>query len=126
MAAFVRYLRSYKAPSVECGDLGRELQNAKEEKGIISGDLKGDVVKKYLEFYVPTYAGQAAPKITDLKGSAKFWIETGKLTKYELDVECKVARGDQESEFHRATTVEIKNVGTTKLDVPEEAKQKLL
>ena len=41
-------------------------------------------------------------------------------------VQCNVIRGNQESEFQRTTTVEIKNVGTTKLEVPEGAKQKLL
>ena len=124
-AAIVRLLRSQKAPSMECGSLGGKLQKAKEEKGIISGDLKGDVVKQYLEFYIPPYAGQAVPKITDPRGSAKFWIETGMLTKYEISLQCQVTRGDQESEYHRTTTVEIKDVGTTKLEVPEGAKQKL-
>ena len=126
-AALVGYLRSYKAPSVECEALSRELQNVKEQKGILSGDLKGEfAAKEYMEFFIPRYAGQDPPKITDPKGSVKFWIEKGMITKYEIDVQCKVTRGDQESEFHRTTTVEIKDVGTTKLEVPEGAKQKLL
>jgi hypothetical protein len=126
-AALVGYLRNYKPPSVECGALSRELQNVKEQEGILSGELKGDVAaKEYMEFFIPGYAGQDPPKIADPKGSVKFWIEKGMLTKYEIDVQCKVTRGDQESEFHRTTTVEIKDVGTTKLEVPDEAKQKLL
>jgi hypothetical protein len=125
-AAIVRYLRSIKTPSAECGALGGELQNVKEEKGAISGDLKEASAKEYLEFYIPPYAGQAAPKIADPKGTAKFWIKEGMPTRYEINVECKVIRGDKESEYQRTTTVEIKDVGTTKLEVPEEAKQKLL
>jgi hypothetical protein len=126
-AALVGYLRSYKAPSVECGALSRELQNVKEQEGILSGELKSEVaVKEYMEFFIPRFAGQEAPKLGDPKGSAKFWVEKRMLTKYEIDVQCKVTRGDQESEFHRTTTVEIKDVGTTKLEVPEGAKQKLL
>jgi hypothetical protein len=126
-AALVGYLRSYKAPSVECDTLCRELQNVKEQKGILSGELKGNVAaKEYMEFFIPRYAGQEPPKLADPKGSVKFWIEKGMLTKYQIDVQCKVTRGDQESEFHRTTTVEIKDVGTTKLEMPEGAKQKLL
>jgi hypothetical protein len=125
-AAIVRYLRSYKAPSVECGALSGELQNVKGEEGVISGELKADAANEYLDFFIPRSAGQEPPKLADSKGSVKFWIANGMLNKYELDVQCKVTRGDQESEFHRITTVEIKEVGTTKLEVPEGAKQKLL
>ena len=125
-AGLVRYMLSYKAPSVECRALSGKLLNVNEEKGMLSGELNGDAAKEYLEFFIPPFAGQAPPKIADPHGSVKFWIEKGMLTKYEIDVQCKVIRGDQESEYHRNTTVEIKDVGTTKLEVPEEAKQKLL
>ena len=124
-AALVRHLLSYKAPSAECAALGGELQKAKGEVGMISGELKGDTAKEYLEFYIPPYAGQAAPKIADPRGSVKFWIDNGMLTKYEINVQCKVIRGNQESEY-RITTVGIKDVGTTRLEVTEGAKQKLL
>ena len=125
-AALVRYLRSNKAPSAECGALSGKLQNVKEEEGVLSGELKGAAAKEYLEFFITPFAGQEPPKIADPKGSVKFWIESGMLNKYEIDVQCKVIRGDQESEYHRATTVVIRDVGTTKLEVPEGAKQKLL
>ena len=125
-AAIVRHLRLYKTPSAECGVLAGALQNVKEEQGILSGELKGDAAKEYLEPYIPPFAGQPPPKIADPRGSVKFWIGKGMLTKYEINVQCRVIRSDQESEFQRTTTVEIKNVGTTKLEVPEGAKQKLL
>ena len=125
-AALVGYLRSYKVPSVECGAFSKELQDVKEKEGILSGELKSEAAKAYLEFFIPRFAGQEPPKLGDPRGSMKFWIEKGVLTKYEIDVQCKVTRGDQESDFHRITTIEIKNVGTTKLEVPEGAKQKLL
>ena len=49
------------------------------------------------------------------------------LSKYESHVEGKMTggRNNRETEVNRTTTVEIKDVGTTKLEVPAEAKKKL-
>ncbi len=55
----------------------------------------------------------------------KFWIQDGALTKYEVNVQGKVTAGDRETEVNRTTTVEIKDAGSTKLEVPAEAKQKM-
>jgi len=69
--------------------------------------------------------GQESPKTTEAKGAVKFWIKEGALTKFEIKISGKVAAGDRESTINRTTTVEIKDVGTTKMDVPAEAKAKL-
>jgi hypothetical protein len=55
----------------------------------------------------------------------KFWIQDGALTKYEVNIQGKVTAGDRESDVNRTTTVEIKDVGSTKLEVPADAKQKM-
>ena len=55
----------------------------------------------------------------------KFWIKDGTLTKYEFNVQGKVTAGDRDTDVNRTTTVEIKDAGTTKLEVPAEAKEKL-
>ena len=64
-----------------------------------------------------------------MKGTAKFWVKEGLLSKYENHIEGKVpARGDgngREFDMNRTTTVEIKDVGTTKIEVPAEARKKL-
>ena len=46
------------------------------------------------------------------------------LSKYEFKVKGMVKFGDNEFPNDRITTVKIKDVGTTKLEVPEEAKKK--
>ena len=69
--------------------------------------------------------GQEPPKTEDAKGSVKFWIKEGALTKYEINVQGKVTAGDRTFDINRTMTVEIKDVGSTKLDVPHEAKAKL-
>jgi hypothetical protein len=55
----------------------------------------------------------------------KFWIQDGALTKYEVKVQGRVTAGDREADVNRTTTVEIKDAGSTKLEVPAEAKQKM-
>ncbi len=124
-AAVVRFLRSYKAPVAESVDLAAKTKALKEEEGVFSGDLKEDAVKELLLFGTRRGDDQEAPKTSDAKGSIKFWIKDGALTKYEIKVQGKVTSGDRESDINRTTTVELKEVGTTKMDVPAEAVQKL-
>ena len=64
--------------------------------------------------------------VTNAKGTAKFWTKDGQLAKYEYNVKGTVAgRDGQERDVDRTTTVEIKDVGSTKVEVPAEAKGKV-
>ncbi|MSU59341.1 MAG: hypothetical protein EXS35_14420 [Pedosphaera sp.] len=123
--AVIRYLRTYQTPVAESARLIGKATDLKEADGAISGELKEEVVKEMLLFGTRRREGQDAPKMTDPKGTIKFWIKDGALTKYEIKVQGKVAAGERETEINRTTTVEIKDVGTTKLEVSDEAKQKL-
>ena len=61
------------------------------------------------------------------KGSVKFWTKNGLLVKYEYSLQGKIVLTDHKQEFNvsRTTTVEIKDAGSTKIRLPEEARQKL-
>ncbi len=124
-AAVVRFLRSYQTPVTESATLAGKANDLKEADGAIAGELKEDAVKEMLLFGTRRREGQEPPKTMDAKGSVKFWIKDGALTKCEIRVQGKVTAGERESEINRTTTVEIKDVGTTKLEVPDEAKQKM-
>ena len=124
-AAVVRYLRSYKAPSVESAILSEKVRDVKEAEGILSGELKEDAAKELLEQGARRREGQEPPKIANPKGSVKFWVQNGALSKYEINIQGKVTAGDRESDVNRTTTVEIKDAGATKLELPVEAKQKM-
>ena len=69
--------------------------------------------------------GQEPPKIAGAKGSVKFWIKEGVMAKYEINVQGKVTAGDREMDINRTMTTEIKDVGSTKMEVPAEAKAKM-
>ncbi len=125
-AAVVRYLRTYKAPATESAALSGKVKDLKEAEGVLSGDLNDEAVKELLERGARRREGQDPPKIENPKGSVKFWIQGGVLTKYEINVQGKVTAGERELDVNRTATIEIKDAGSTKLEVPAEAKQKML
>ncbi len=55
----------------------------------------------------------------------KFWLKEGVLSKYEVKVKGTVSFNGNEFDNDRTTTVEIKDVGSTKVEVPAEARKKL-
>ena len=124
-AAVVRFLKSYKTPATHSAELARQLKDAKEEEGVVSGELKEDAIKELLLLGTRRRDGQEAPTISDAKGAARFWIKEGALTKYEINAKGKVAAGDRTMDIDRTLTVELKEVGSTKIEVPTEAQQKL-
>ena len=55
----------------------------------------------------------------------KFWVKDGVLSKYEVKVQGKVSFNGNDRDVDRTTTVQIKDVGTTKIQVSDAAKKKL-
>jgi hypothetical protein len=73
----------------------------------------------------PGGGGGDGPDITGAKGTAKFWVKDGALSKYETDVQGSIDFGGNTRDMHPVTTIEIREVGTTKIDVPADAKKNL-
>jgi len=124
-AAVVRFLRSYKTPAAQSAELAANLKDGKEEDGVLTGELKDASFKELLLLGVRQRDGQEPPKITEAKGSARFWIKEGALTKYEIHAEGKVSTGERTLDIDRTMTVELKDIGSTKIEVPAEAQQKM-
>jgi hypothetical protein len=124
-AAVVKFLRTYKAPAVESAELAAKARELKEEDGVWSGELTPEAAKVVLLAAARRRDGADEPKATDPKGSVRFWLKDGALTKYEVKIQGKVSTGDRDAEIDRTTTVEIKEVGTTKIDVAADALQKM-
>src|SRR5260221_3911335 len=109
-AAVVKFLRSYKAPAVESADLAAKAKELKEEDGIWSGELAPDAAKELLLAAARRREGSDEPKATDPKGSVKFWVKDGVLTKYQVKIQDKVTAGDRVTDIDRTTTVEINEI----------------
>ncbi len=59
------------------------------------------------------------------KGSVRFWLKDGAVQKYELRLQGTMNWGGEERDTDRTTTTEVKDVGTTKVTLPEAAQKKL-
>jgi hypothetical protein len=67
--------------------------------------------------------GPPAPK--DAKGSVKFWLTDGVLTKVELHLTATIEGRNGDIDIDRTTVTEFKNIGTTKVEAPADALKKL-
>ena len=110
-------LRNYKAPAEEAQDLASKATGLKKDGDAILGELSADAVKALLSR--GRRPGGNAPEATGSKVSVKFWVKDGTLSKYEYNVKGTVSFNNNDREVNRTTVVEIKDVGKTKVDVPE-------
>ncbi len=114
-----------KAPAVQAGELAGKVKELKKDGDTLSGDLTDAAVKEMLTMGGRRRDGSEAPSPTDAKGSVKFWIKDGVLTKYETQVSGKISFNDNEINLDRTTTTEFKDVGSSTVEAPEEAKKKI-
>jgi hypothetical protein len=116
-------LQQYQPPAREVETLVSKVKDVKKDGDAYAGDLTPEGVKDLLgRFRRP---GGDAPEIANPKGSLKVWLKDGVLSKYQYQVQGKMTFNNNDVEIDRTTAVEIKDIGTTKLSVPEEAKKKL-
>jgi len=111
-----RIIRNFKVPSAQAAELVTAAKELKKEGDAYSGELTEEGAKAQFRFGT----------VSNPKGSVKFWVKDGALTKFEFKVTGKVDFNGNEFDVDRTSTVEVKDVGTTKVTVPEEAKKKLL
>ena len=110
-----RFIRNFKVPAAHATELAEGTSELKKDGDVYSGDLTEAGAKAQFRFGT----------VSNPKGSVKFWLKDGALSKYEFKVQGKADFNGNEMDVDRTTTVEIKDVGATKVDVPEDAKKKL-
>jgi len=124
-------LRTLKAPAAQAEDILSKTKDIAKAGDAYEGDLTEEGAKSLLALGGGGRrggggGGGAAPAISNAKGSVKFWIADGVLTKYQFKV--SGTRKNQDGDdmaVDRTVTVEIKDIGTTKIELPDEAKSKL-
>jgi hypothetical protein len=116
-ARFVaRRVQNMKLPATQVTDLLAVAKDLKKDGDAYSAEMTEEGVKKQFIFGEPK----------DPKGSVKFWLKDGALVKYQVKVEGKMDFNGNEFDASRTTTTEIQNVGKTTVNVPGEAKKKLM
>lgn len=117
-----RMVRDFKAPAAQAEELANGAKELKKDGDVISGDLTEDAAKSLMSF---RRRGGNGPEISNAKGSVKFWTKDGVLSKYEFSVKGSMDFNGNTVDMDRTTTVEIKDVGATKVEVPDAAKKKI-
>jgi hypothetical protein len=118
-----RILQGLRVPAEEAAELAAKAKDLKSTNGVYSGDLTLDAIKEMMRF--GRRSGGDSLEVKDAKGSVTFWLKDGSLSKYEYTVQGSVTINGDEHEGTLKDTVQIKDVGTTKVTVPEEAAKKL-
>jgi hypothetical protein len=119
-----RTLQNYKTPAMQAADLAGQAKDLTGGTNGISGDLTDDGAKALLTLGRPT-TGDNAATVANPKGSVKFWVTDGKLVKYQFHITGTVSFNGNDRDVDRTTTVEIKDVNSTKINLPDDAKKKL-
>ena len=125
----VNNARGVKAPAVEAKELLGLVTTVTVADGVYSGDLTEAGAKARL---TPApfpggggFGGGNGPEISGAKGSVKFWVKDGALVRYEYNLKGSMDFGGNAVDINRTTGVDIKDVGATKIVVPDDAKKKM-
>jgi hypothetical protein len=113
-------IRNFKTPAAQAAEIAASAKELKKDGDAYSSDLTEEGAKTLLRF---RRGGDVT--VSNAKASAKFWVKDGSLTKYEFKVSGNVSFNGNDMDVSRTTTVEIKDVGTTKIQVPDDAKKKM-
>jgi hypothetical protein len=120
-------LRNFKAPAAQIEDIIDKTKDITKGDDGYAGDLTEDGAKSLLTFGRGRRGGGGTPpSINNAKGSVKVWLKDGVITKYVIKVSGTTKNRDgDDMDIDRTTTVEIKDIGATKITVPDEAKSKM-
>ena len=126
--------QAMRLPAETVTDLISKASDLSAGDGVISGNLSQDAIKAML-----TQGGRgrrggggggnagggAGPEISNAKGTVKIWTKDGVVSKFESHVTGTVSFNGNDRDVDRTSTVEISDVGSTKIEVPEAAAKKL-
>jgi hypothetical protein len=110
-------------PAATAANFATKLKNLKVDGDTIVGTASGDEASALLAMPGGRGGQGQGPRYSLVE--VKFWVKSGALVKYTVHSVGKFSTPDgEEREMDSTTTTEIKNVGSTKVEVPEGAKKK--
>lgn len=112
------------APAANAAKLAEKAVDLKTADGAIAGTLPPEAAKELLAVGRGRPGGQA-PEVRNAKGSVKYWLANGSLVKMQVTVSGTFSGQNGDRDVNRTSTHEFKDVGATKVEVPDEAKKKL-
>ena len=121
-----RMATTFRAPAAQATEAVDKTKELKKDGDAYSADLTEEGAKDLMSFAGRRGGGNnQGPQIQNAKGNVKFWVKDGALAKMQYTVEGKMTFNGEDRDVNRTTTTEIKDVGSTKVEVPADAKAKL-
>jgi hypothetical protein len=121
-----RMMKNLKPIAQNVNEAIDKLKEIKSEgDGVYSGEFTPEGAKDQLAPNRGQGQGNTPPAVSDAKGSVKIWVKDGIIVKLESTLQGKLTMGTREIVMDRTVTTEIKDVGSTKIELPDEAKKKL-
>lgn len=124
-----RRLLTARTPAAELANLVAKAKEIKADGDALVGELTEEGAKELSTFGRggrrpgADAGGTPPPAPKNAKASFKAWVKEGALTKYEVQSSATVTMREEERDISRKTTVEIKDLGSTKVEVTEDAKK---
>ena len=119
-------IAAYKTPAAQAEEMAPKLKEVKKDGDVYTSELTGaDAAALAPRRGRRGGGGGQAPQMQNAKLSLKVWVKDGVITKYSQHVTGTVNRGGDDVDIDMTTTTEISDVGSTKPDVPADAKKKL-
>jgi len=120
-------LRGFRPAAEEAKYLVENCTGLSLSDGVFTGKLSEEAAKSMASFRRGRRGGGQGegPEVSNAAGSVKLWVDNGVLKKYEYTVSGTMSFNGQDRDIDRTMLVEISDVGSTKVEVPEGAKAKL-
>jgi len=121
-------IAAIKAPGAQVEEYCGKLKDVKKDGDVYTSQLTGEeaaaLAPRRGRGGRGGRGGNAAP-MQNAKLELKLWVKDGVLTKYAAHITGTANRGGQDVDVDITSTTEISDVGSTKVEVPDEAKKKL-
>ncbi len=122
MAALM--LLDYQLPTVQTLDLAEKTESLTLTNGAYASALTDTGARELFSFRRAGMGKGGGPSMRDVGGFVRFWVKDGLLVKCEFRLHGLLSFAGDDHFMDRTTTVEIKDIGTTKITVPAEAAKK--
>jgi hypothetical protein len=122
-------IKNFKTPAAMANDVASKVKEVKKEDDAYTVELTGDDAKPMMMMGRGRRGGGGGggqpPEISNAKISVKIWIKDGTISKFVSHATGTATFNGNDIDIDRTTTTEISDVGSTKVDVPDEVKKKL-
>ncbi len=124
----VRNLTNYKLPDAIASDLATKADSLKKQGDALGGSvMEGNLTEDGAKALLLTGRSGSTDGlvISAAKGYLKFWVSNGLLMKFEFHVTGTISFNGSSRDIDRTTTVIIRDVSNTKINIPGDIKAKL-